>query len=70
MTDISGTFYAFMPPDTSGTWLVSYTAVSCTSNTMDANCNCNAGVCGSPDPGSISVVFPRSADEPLAFTWR
>lgn len=70
MTDDSGTFYAFMPADTSGTWFVSYTAVSCKSNTMDANCNCKAGVCGSPDPKGINVDFPRAADDPLAFVWR
>ena len=69
LTYDSGTFYAFMPSDTNGTWLVSYTAVSCKSNTMDANCNCRSGVCGGPDPGSISVVFPRSAGDRLEFTW-
>jgi hypothetical protein len=70
VTDDSGTFYAFMPADTNGTWLVSYTAVSCKSNTMDANCNCKAGLCGTSDPESISVVLPRSADDLLTFTWR
>jgi len=70
MTDDTGTFYAFMPADTSGTWFVSYTAVSCKSNTMDANCNCKGGLCGSPDPKGINVDLPRAADEPLAFVWR
>ena len=70
VTDESGTFYAFMPAETSGSWTVSYTAVSCKSNTMDANCNCNSGACGKPDPASISVEFPRAADDALAFIWR
>jgi len=70
MTDDSGTFYAFMPADTSGTWSVGFTAVSCKSNTMDADCNCRVGMCGSPNPESISVSFPRVPAEVLEFTWR
>ena len=70
MTDDTGTFYAFMPAETSGTWYVSYTAVSCKSNTMDANCNCKAGTCGSPDPKGINVDFPPATDDPLAFVWK
>jgi hypothetical protein len=70
VTDESGTFYAFMPAESSGSWFVSYTAVSCKSNTMDANCNCIGGTCGKPDPTSISVEFPRAADEALAFIWK
>jgi uncharacterized protein YraI len=70
MTDDSGAFYGFMPADARGTWFVSYTAVSCESNTMDASCNCQAGVCGSPDPKGVNVDFPRAADDPLTFVWR
>ena len=70
VTDDTGTFYAFMPPESSGTWTLSFTAVACTSNTMDANCNCIAGSCGRPDPESISIVLPRSQEQPLEFTWR
>ncbi len=70
VTDDTGTFYAFMPAELTGTWTLSFTAVACTSNTMDANCNCIAGSCGRPDPESISIVLPRSQEQPLEFTWR
>jgi uncharacterized protein YraI len=68
VTDASGMFYAFMPAEAGGQWLVSYTAVSCTSNVMDANCNCLAGRCGMPDPQSITVDLPTSQDAVLEFT--
>jgi uncharacterized protein YgiM (DUF1202 family) len=68
ITDTSGTFYAYMPTSASGVWTVAYTAVSCKSNTMDANCNCLGGVCGAPDPLSQTVSLPQS--QPLEFTWK
>ena len=68
MTDATGTFYAFMPLTESGTWLVVYTAVACTSNTMDADCNCLGGVCGTSDPLETSITLPW--DDPLLFTWK
>ncbi len=68
MTDETGTFYAFMPLTESGTWLVAYTAVACTSNTMDADCNCLNGVCGTSDPLDMTITLPW--DDPLLFTWK
>ena len=67
LTDETGTFYAFMPLDSSGTWTVSFTAVACTSNTMDKDCNCLGGVCGGPVPESVDITLPL--DEPLEFLW-
>ena len=68
MTDAEGIFYAFMPTSASGVWSVAYTAVSCKSNTMDANCNCLGGVCGAPDPLSQTVSLPQK--QALIFTWK
>jgi hypothetical protein len=68
MTDASGIFYAFMPESSSGSWTAAYTAISCKSNTMDANCNCLGGVCGTSDPLWLAVTLPQK--EPLLFTWK
>ena len=68
ITDASGTFYAYLPLSASGLWTVTQVAVSCTSNTMDANCNCLNGICGTSYPESASVSLP--ATEPLPFTWK
>lgn len=70
VTDETGTFYAFMPADAAGSWLVSYTAVACTSNTMDPNCNCVNNHCGMPDPQRVDIVLPRPGDEILEFVWK
>jgi SH3-like domain-containing protein len=70
MTDETSTFFAFMPLEASGTWLVSYTAVACTSNTMDANCNCKNGVCGKPQPEAMNISLPMPADQVLRFVWK
>ncbi len=67
-TDEFGIFYSFMPLTASGTWTVSFTAVHCTSNTMDANCQCLGGICGKPDPEVTSVSLPT--DQRLKFTWK
>jgi hypothetical protein len=66
-TDVSGTFYAYLPLTASGVWTVSYVSLDCKSNAMDANCNCLSNVC-SPDPVSIPVSLPVNA--PLNFTWK
>jgi hypothetical protein len=66
MTDESGIFHAFMPPDTSGTWWVSYTAISCESNIMDASCNW----AGSPFPEGVYVELPQGANSTLEFGWK
>lgn len=68
ITDETGTFYAFMPVNTTGTWAVSFTAITCTSNVMDKDCNCLEGVCGGPTPASISITLPL--DELLEFSWK
>ena len=70
VTDSSGTFYAFMPLEASGTWDVSFTAVSCKSNTMDSNCNCVNGVCGKPQPERVSLVLPEQPPADLSFIWK
>jgi hypothetical protein len=66
-TDDTGTFYAFLPRTASGTWIVGYTSIACTSNLMDAECNCPGGACGEPNPASLPVVLPVT--ETLLFIW-
>lgn len=66
ITDQTGTFYAFMPPDATGSWNVSYTAVSCTSNIMDANCNWK----GKPYPETEVISLPLAPGTVLRFAWR
>jgi len=70
VTDETGTFYAFMPLTTAGTWAVSFTAITCTSSVMDKDCNCLNGVCGGPAPGSLTITLPLEKDEPLLFSWQ
>jgi hypothetical protein len=67
-TDGSGRFYAYLPLSISGQWQVSFVSVACTSNTMDANCNCLNGVCGRADPDSRLITLPYTGT--LQFTWR
>jgi hypothetical protein len=68
ITDATGTFYAFMPTSARGTGTVGYTAVACTSNTMDANCNCLNAICGKPDPELTNITLPFSGT--LTFIWK
>jgi uncharacterized protein YgiM (DUF1202 family) len=68
MTDDSGGFFAYMPLTAAGTWTVSYAAIACTSNTMDADCNCKGGFCGSVDPVMQTLTLPQT--EMLKFSWR
>ncbi len=68
MTDADGNFYAFMPPDSAGTWQVAYTAIACTSNQMDENCNSKNGVSGNVDPLAVTINLPHS--DPLVFVWK
>ena len=65
-TDESGQFY--LPSTLSGAWQVEYVSISCTSNTMDTNCNCINGICGSPDPVSMLVELPQEHE--LNFIWK
>ena len=67
-TDKAGQFYAYLPPSASGQWIVSYVAISCTSNTMDANCKCIGGLCGKSDPNSVAITLPLNG--PLQFVWK
>jgi len=68
MTDANGNFYLFMPQDASGEWTLAYTAYSCKSNKVDAECNWLNGVAGQPYPEQVVVTLPLTA--PLAFTWK
>jgi hypothetical protein len=68
MTDANGQFYAYLPKTMSGTWTVSHVSVSCKSNTMDANCNCINGICGSPFPVNSTVQLPQV--EPVKIIWK
>lgn len=67
-TDATGMFYAYLPPSASGVWTVSHVSVSCTSNTMDASCNCLNNDCGTSYPLSQSVDLPFN--ETLTFIWK
>lgn len=68
MTDAAGIFYAYLPRTMSGVWSVGYVSISCTSNTMDANCNCINNRCGSAFPENALVELPQR--EPLGFLWK
>jgi hypothetical protein len=67
-TDINGKFIAFMPQDISGEWNIEFVAISCTSNTMDANCDCLGGICKDVEPKSISIPLP--SPETFKFIWK
>lgn len=68
MTDANGDFYAFMPLTASGEWYVSYVAIACTSNRMDANCNWKSGIALQPEPAVTFITLPQAAT--LEFTWK
>jgi hypothetical protein len=68
MADANGDFYAFMPLTASGEWVVSYVAIACTSNLMDANCIWKSGVATQPDPVGISIMLPLTST--LEFIWK
>ena len=68
VTDAAGAFYAYLPQHLSGIWTVSLVSVACTSNTMDSDCNCLNGICGTSYPESATVSLPVT--EPLTFTWK
>ncbi len=70
MTDAAGIFYAYLPSDIRGQWYVSYTAISCTSNTMDAGCNPKNGVGGMPYPRGQYVTLPLPPPATLDFVWK
>ena len=66
-TDANGIFYGFLPASTGGTWSVTFDKAACSSNTMDANCNC-IGACGTTIPESTLVTLPQK--DILEFQWR
>ena len=68
VTDGTGRFYAYIPATLSGSWTVEYVSVACSSNTMDANCNCKGGGCGEAEPRSVDISVPFSGD--LVFVWK
>jgi SH3-like domain-containing protein len=67
-SDVAGQFYAYLPMSASGQWFVTFVSVSCTSNTMDAKCNCIGGVCGRSDPDRVAIMLP--IESPLQFIWK
>jgi hypothetical protein len=67
-TDENGEFIAFMPLESSGTWTITYTAISCTSNKMDSSCNCQDNICGNVEPASQQVSLPNR--DTILFTWK
>ncbi len=67
VTDSFGTFYAYLPKNLSGAWTVSYISISSTSNAMTPDCLANASACGQPQPISITITLPTTAQ--LNFVW-
>lgn len=67
MTDASGYFYGYLPVTAGGSWSVTFDKAACSSNTMDANCNC-IGACGASFPESAKVTLPQT--DILMFQWR
>ena len=68
VTDQNGRFYAYLPATLAGIWVVEYVSVACTSNSMDANCNCIGGRCGAADPRSAEISVPATTE--LVFVWK
>lgn len=68
MTDANGDFYAFMPLAASGEWYISYVAIACTSNLMDANCNWKSGTALQPEPAGTFITLPQA--KTLEFIWK
>ena len=69
LTDQTGTYYLYIPPNLTGTWGLQFSAISCESNMMDANCQCLGGVCGTTDPKEYVINFPLSTAN-YNFTWK
>lgn len=70
MTDTMGTFYAYLPANAGGQWYLSYTAIACTSNLMDAKCAPKDGVGGRPYPEGQYISLPLTASGSFQFTWK
>ncbi|HLA06208.1 MAG TPA: SH3 domain-containing protein [Anaerolineales bacterium] len=67
-SDEEGHFFAYLPATLTGTWNVRFVSVACTSNTMDANCNCKSGICGKAQPETVEITLPLSKE--LIFIWK
>ncbi len=67
-SDGSGQFYEYLPLTAVGEWSVRYVSVACTSNTMDASCNCIGGKCVMPDPAVAPITLPFDGE--LQFVWK
>jgi SH3-like domain-containing protein len=67
VTDDNGDFYAYFPATASGTWTVSYTALSCTSRVVDKDCKQLNGAAATVHPDQMQITLPQSAQ--LMFTW-
>jgi hypothetical protein len=68
ITGSDGMFYAYLPVSADGSWDIYYTAIACTSNVMDEECNCLSGICGQPYPSDLMISLPTN--EPLYFRWK
>jgi len=68
MTAPDGSFYAYLPPSSSGQWTISYTGMDCSSNLMDNKCNCKADICGAANPPVVNIQVPNN--RALTFTWK
>ncbi len=68
VTGPDGWFYAFLPLNVNGNWNIYYTAIACTSNVMNENCDCKSGICGRPYPSDLIITLPYH--EPLTFIWK
>lgn len=70
ISDASGTFYAFLPVDSTGNWTVTYTAIACKSNVwvLDSCSTYKSGYTGVVEPDKQTVSLPQSGE--LKFTWK
>lgn len=59
-TDTTGQYYIYLPKTLKGEWTLQQYAVDCRSNTMDANCHCVGGTCGTLNPSNYRLTFPLS----------
>jgi hypothetical protein len=70
VTDPDGTFYSFLPPDSSGVWTIAHVGIACVSNVwMNGGCESyKNGYKGSVDPPSMEIPLPHESE--LMFTWK
>lgn len=70
MTDANGEFFAFLPPNASGTWTVTQNEVACKGNIWaDESCSTyKPGYSGAVEPKTQTVTLPPSGA--LEFIWK